>query len=416
MRKCISIILTIFICFNFISVAAGLTYEVKGIESQSAQTSLGQETRASRREIKNIAVFIKFSGNKEANHIDDPECVQNAEKIFNSNDLFDMESVNGTIKVPSFKKYYETQSYGNLSIETKIFPKVNGNVTSYVAPNSIYYYLKYNADNPDGYKNDDEKRTRERELVQGAIDHVKTQIEQSGINASELDTSNDGKVDAISFFVEGEHLDTSKHTISWSDLLWAHKSDDKNIGRDILGKSVEAYNLIYVSDYKESVGTFSLNRGTYGTIIHEFGHTLGYMDLYRHGGSNNNPVGFYDVMGEVVGSNPQNFLTYFITDYRPDTNWHSPLETITKTTKSITLNKPEFKDRNEKRAIKIVPNSGSKEYFIVEYHEKQNTYDTHRADESGIIVYRVNDNNKFHGNVSRRVPRRAGPRFRFQTK
>ena len=53
------------------------------------------------------------------------------------------------------------------------------------------------------------------------------------------------------------------------------------------------------------------------------------------------------------------------------------------------------------RAIKIQQNKESKEYFIIEYHEKQNTYDEYSADMSGIIVYRVNDNNKYLGNTSR---------------
>ena len=147
-----------------------------------------------------------------------------------------------------------------------------------------------------------------------------------------------------------------------------------------------------------TAGTFSLNRGEYGVILHEFGHTLGFMDLYRHGASTNMPVGFYDIMGETIGSNPQDLLTYFITDYINDTNWHTPLEVINKTTNNITLYKPEFKDENEKRAVKIQQYPDSKEYFIVEYHDKKNTYDTYSADMSGIIVYRVNDKNKFDGN------------------
>ena len=147
---------------------------------------------------------------------------------------------------------------------------------------------------------------------------------------------------------------------------------------------------------------FSLNRGTYGTIIHEFGHTLGYKDLYRHSAPNNKPVGFYDIMGNVIGSNPQNLLTYFISEYNEQTNWHKPLPVVTETSNNITLYKPEFKDENEMRAIKIQPYVGSKEYFIVEYHEKQNTYESYCADESGIIIYRVNDNYKYTGNVSGR--------------
>ena len=116
----------------------------------------------------------------------------------------------------------------------------------------------------------------------------------------------------------------------------------------ILGKKVKAYNLLYAEDYTKSAALFSLNRGTYGTIIHEFGHTLGFIDQYTYGNSSKKPVGFYDIMGDAVGSNPQNFLTYFISDYNEKTNWHEKLEEISKTTKNITLYKPKFMDRMKK--------------------------------------------------------------------
>lgn len=400
MKKCISFLLTIFICFNFIFITCGFKYEVKA-ESY-------QEVNSNTRNIKYIAVFIKFKDttNNESNidsdttnnksHIDDDECVKNANTIFNSEETFSMQTEKGNIQVPSFKKYYEMQSYGKLSITTEIFPRENGKVVAYEDSNEIGYYLKYNEENKIGYKSSAEAIKRETELVSNAVEYVATQIEEADIKQSEIDTDSDGIVDAISFFVEGqENLPSS---IEWGDLLWAHKSGSNNIIGQILDKKVSPYNLIYVSDYKQSVGAFSLDRGTYGTIIHEFGHTLGYKDLYRYG-SQNKPVGFYDIMGNVIGSNPQNLLTYFTTDYTKETTWHKPLPVISKTTNNITLYKPEFKDDNEMRAIKLKQYAESEEYFIIEYHEKQNTYNTHSADESGIIVYRVNEKNKYVGNA-----------------
>lgn len=390
MKKYISFLLTILICFQFT-----FTYSW-AVETNHTQMAVNQVSTSNSKLIKYLAVFIKFSDNTSTNHIDDLECVANAQKIFNSEDGFEMNTVNGVIRVPSFKKYYEMQSYGKLSITTEIFPRVNGKVVSYTDLHPIGYYLKYNENNPIGYKNAQESLQRETELVNNAVKFVAKQVELAGIKASEIDVENDQIVDAISFFVEGQKDLPS--SIAWNDLLWSHKLDNTGITETILGKRVVPYNLIYVSDYTESAGAFSLNRGTYGTILHEFGHTLGYMDLYRHDTSQ--PVGFYDIMGNTIGSNPQNLLTYFITDYRAQTNWHQPLPVISQTTSSITLTKPEFKDDNEKRAIKIQQYAGSEEYFIVEYHEKQNTYDSYCADSSGIIIYRVNDKNKYHGNTS----------------
>lgn len=422
MKKLISFLLTIFICFNCIFTTYSFAYDIKDIEKQEIVTNkednnkqgiiadynklygisplekniLSKETKTNNKQLKNLAVFIKFNDNKNTNHLDDTTCVENAKKIFNSDDLFDMNSINGIIKVPSFKKYYEMQSYGKLSITTEIFPKVNGKIETYEDPHPIGYYLKYNEKNTIGYKDSTESLKRETELINNTIKHISKQIEQAGITANEIDVENDGIVDAISFFIEGQK--DLPNSILWGDLLWSHKLSNDGIQETILGKRVKPYNIIYVEDYTEVAGIFSLNKGTYGTIIHEFGHTLGYKDLYRYNLQENKPVGFFDIMGNYAGSNPPNFLTYFTSEYMAETNWHKPLETISKTTNNITLFKPEFKDDNEKRAIKIQPHAGSSEYFIIEYHEKQNTYETYSADMSGIIVYRVNDKNKDVGN------------------
>lgn len=352
---------------------------------------------ANSKNLKNLAIFIKFKDSdlSVTHHLDDDISVENAKKIYNSDELFDMDTVKGVIKVPSFKKYYEMQSYGKLSITTEFFPKVDGKVVSYTDVHPIGYYLKYNDQNIIGYKDRTEALQRETELVNNAVSYVSNQISLSGITSSDIDTDNNGIIDAITFIVEGQNNLPS--SIAHSDLLWSHMLNNQGVTSQILGKRVVYYNLLYASDYTEAAGLFSLNRGTYGTIIHEFGHTLGYMDLYVKTASTSNPVGFYDIMGSSIGSNPQNFLTYYISEYNSDTNWHTPLPVINKSTNDITLYKPNFIDDSENRAIKLQIGNNS-EYFVVEYHEKQNTYDTYSADESGIIVYRVNENNKYQGN------------------
>lgn len=393
MKKYSNSIFTIFICFNLIFSTCSFAYIPKSAEVI--------ETRSQSKKIKNLAVFIEFSDSDKnvVNHLDDEECVKNAEKIFNSETLFDMNTKNGIIQVPSFKKYYEMQSYGKLSIETKIFPRVDGKVASCRLPNPIGYYLEYNEGNTIGYKNKEEYKEREAELVNYAIKSIEDQVKNAGIQSSDIDVDNNEKVDGISFFIEGQkNLPSS---IKWGDLLWSHMSNNGKVTEKILEKNVDKYNIIYVDDYKDEASVFSLNGGTYGTTIHEFGHILGYMDLYRYDNYLNKPVGFYDIMGNSSYSNPQNFLTYFISEYNKETNWHAPLPVISKTTKNITVYKPEFNDENEMRAVKVQPYDGSEEYFVIEYHQKQNTYKEYSADESGVIVYRVNEKNKYKGNTSR---------------
>ncbi len=366
--------------------------------NQAIVTETIQNTLARNNEtinVKNLAVFIRFNDPNVPHHLDDEQSVLNANQLFNSKEAIEMDSIKGKIKVPSFKSYYERESYGTLSITTEIFPKVQGKVVAYTDSHSIGYYLRYDEKNPIGYKNKAEATKRETELINNAVSYIKNMVADSGITADELDPNKDGTIDAISFIIEGQK--TLPVPIAFNDLLWSHMQNNPEVTNNILGKKVAAYTLLYANDYKEAAGLFSLNRGTYGTIVHEFGHTLGYMDLYRHG-NNTNPVGFYDIMGNSIGSNPQSFLTYFTSEYHKNTNWHNPLPVIDKTTKDITLYKPKYLDKNEKRAIKIEVGGNKDEYFVVEYHEKLNTYDTYSAESSGIIIYRVNEKYKFQGN------------------
>jgi len=396
MKKLTKIFIVILLVLSFSS--GSLFNEKVENYSKSEILALYKEEKATTRNIKNIVVFIKFndSDTKVINHLDDEASVQNAYTIYNSDTLFEMDSIKGIIKVPSFKKYFERESYGKMSITTDIFPKVNGKVVAYKDSHSIGYYLKYNDQNPIGYKDTDEGKRREKELVSNAVAFIKNEVTASGITASDIDTDGDNKIDAISFVVEGQKNLPSN--IAWGEILWSHESSNTGVTETILGKEVNAYTLLYADDYTETASLFSFNRGSYGTIIHEFGHVLGFRDLYRYGNSNSKPVGFYDIMGNAIGSNPQSFLTYFTSEFSIAMKWHNSIPIINKTTDNITLSKPNFVDASEKRAIKIQIPGITNEYFIVEYHEKLNTYDTYSADSNGIIIYRVNEKNKYNGN------------------
>ena len=384
--------------FLFLLVCSSSSFQVSKATPKKDQ-ELALAKTITPRKIKQLAVFIKFSDSDTnvLNHIDDTESVENAYKLYNSEIPIEMNTVNGIIGVPSFKKYFERESYGSLSITTEILPKKNNQVIAFKDSEPIGYYLKYSENNKIGYKDKNEALKRETELINRVIAYLEKESTSYGINGNELDTNQDNFIDAISFIVEGQKNLPS--TISWGELLWAHERDNEGITQTLLGKKIRAYNLIYAEDYKESASIFSLNRGTYGTLIHEFGHTLGYKDLYRYGAPNEKPVGFYDIMGNAIGSNPQSFLTYFISDYQKETNWHNPIPVVSKTTTNLTLYKPKFQNKDELRAIKIATGENKKEYFIVEYHDKMNTYDSYSALESGLIVYRVNENYKYLGNA-----------------
>jgi len=371
-----------------------ISNETKVINTRSNEELL---STVNKKTLKNIVIFIEFNDSDTlvTNHLDDEQSVKNAEVIFNNEELFEMETKYGKIKVPSFKKYYERESYGDLSITSEIFPKENDKVVSYKDSHPIGYYLKHNDKNAIGYTTKEESLKRETELINNATNYIASMVEAYGITSEELDTNNDNKIDAITYIVE---VPTSlPSSIAWNDLLWSHKLDNDGVTATILGKRASSYTLIKAEDYTQTAGLFSLNTGTYGTIIHEFGHTLGFMDLYRYDSSTSRPVGFYDIMGQTIGSNPQSFLTYYTSEYINSAAWHAPLPVITQSTNNITVYKPNYVDRTEQRAIKIQRNTTDKEFFVVEYHDKLNTYESHSADESGIIIYRVNESNKYLG-------------------
>lgn len=92
--------------------------KISTIENTSTTKILASSTtKAAVRNIKNIVVFIEFSDSDKnvIHHLDDEESVKNANIIYNSDTLFDMDSVKGIIQVPSFKKYFERELWKNVN-------------------------------------------------------------------------------------------------------------------------------------------------------------------------------------------------------------------------------------------------------------------------------------------------------------
>ncbi len=329
-----------------------------------------------KREIINIGILVKFADSeniapKRADgtplHIDDTDSLANAELLLNSDNPITMQTSLGAISVPSIKKYYETQSYGKLSITTKFFIYQDQHPMSYYSSSS-----------------DSQQLARENELVNNAINSISEQVIASGITSLTLDSNNDGKIDMLTLFIENSNAPAS-------GIFHSHVYNNSgNITAKIANKPIAAHSIIYHSGSIDKYGTFSLDTGGYGTIAHELGHILGFIDLYRsdHQGE---PVGIYDLMGKNSSSNPQNILAYLVSEYNPNTNWHNPLPVISQTTKNITVSRPQFTDPSEQRAIKVQRNANDQEYFIVEYYEPHDARDGYAAKERGIIIYRINN-------------------------
>ncbi len=364
--------------------------------ANTAQTNTAQQN------FQYLAILIEFPDqDMQSNRLDDELTLKAADMVMNTGGV--NETAQGEVEVVSLKDYLLEQSYQTLNVETSFFPKTNGKVVSYVSKKPRTYYMTYNANtNPDGYSGEAQQAAREKELLEEVLQAVAPSIEQE-FSGTDLDSNNDGYIDAISFFVEGKS-DFQETGVVWSDLLWSHKTTfPASSSVRIAGKRVGDYNLNNTKSSTSAGGTFShrstdtvdqlkLNRASYTVIHHEFLHTLGLPDLYRGGNNSGDPVGFYDIMASNNGQYPQPPLTLLS---REMLQWGDPIPEMTKSG-SITIHRPQYTDPGEVTSYKIYSPLSDEEYFIVQFYEKQShPYYTGRDD--GFIIYRVNTN--LHGNM-----------------
>ena len=373
--------------------------QVKGIQPltqkiQNKRTRSARSADAKATEVQYLAILIEFpDADMQDIHLDDAYTLKAADMVMNSGGV-NIQPLGVEIPVISLKNYLNQYSYGAFRTHTSFYPKNDAGTTiSYTSKKPRTYYMKKTASNPDGYT-PDQQASREEELLEEVLQAVKPSIEKE-LSGAQLDTNNDGFIDAVSFMVEGKFSDSG---IGWNDLLWSHKAD-RIFSTTISGKTVGAYNLNNVGDSQSPGGVFSyrvdktqaapldtlkLNRAGYSVIHHEFLHTLGLPDLYR-GTSIGEPVGFYDIMASNNSQNPQAMLSVLSHDWL---GWGSKLSEIT-ADRQITIQRPKYQDSNEVISYKIYSPFHDKEYFVVEYYQKQDaTHNTGR--DNGLIVYRVN--------------------------
>ena len=342
----------------------------------------------------NIAIMIEFS-DLTSTSLDSDAVLKNADIIMNDDGTAteQISTVYGNMPIVSLKNFIKKYSYGTKDIQTTFFPQdTNGKVVSYTAPHPRSYYLR---NSEDGYGNDSAEMLRRRkELLDGALESAKTAIE-STYSANDLDTNGDGYVDAVTFFVEGESYFNDQSKVSWRDLLWSHKSEI-NFSTKLNGKSVYTYSLINTYDPTGIMGAFSLNRSGYGTILHEYMHVLGLMDLYRSSGDGY-PVGQYDLMGDVVNFAPQGLLAYHLSD---ELGWHAALPTIS-SSQRITVTKPQYNDSQEVIAVKLLSPLNKNEIIVAEYYNADNYKGAkgNASEEDGLLLYRVKTD-EYKGNIN----------------
>lgn len=300
--------------------------------------------------LNNIVIFISF---------------QDATTFSKKRSVYDSRFNSTTSSTGSLKDYYLEVSYDNLTIQSHFFPHADleANNVGYVDFHNRSFYRAYNATtNPDGYKTSEESTMREHNLVQNAVDAMRSIIEQE-FTPDEIDNDNDGYVDNICFVVQG-------NSDGWSDLLWAHRWSLYTKECYIHGKRVMDY--VFQPE----------NQVTVNTLCHEMFHALGAPDLYHYSEESKSldPVGAWDLMN----SGWCHMGAYMKWMYAGK-SWITEIPEITTTGRYSLVPLSQGPDNS---CYKI-NSSNANEYYVLEYRKKEGKYEKN-IPRSGLLIYRIN--------------------------
>ncbi|MEW5843530.1 MAG: M6 family metalloprotease domain-containing protein [Bacteroidota bacterium] len=303
--------------------------------------------------INNLVVFVRFADQNEFPN----SLTYYTDKFEGSSDT----SV-------SFKNYFWSVSYNQLTINSTYYPKPNGDVVvSYKDIHTRNYYSSKTIAPDSGYTDTNEGYTRLSALHKRAVEHIASEV-PSSLN---IDADNDGNVDNVVFMMGGG-------PDGWDDVLWPIQGTaDFNV--TINGKKVGKYNMQFDDALTISV------------LCHEMFHTLSAPDLYHYKPENKylKPVGTWDLMEE---DGNQNMMAYMKYRYG---KWINVIPEIT-ANGTYTLNPLGGKDSTH-ICYKIKSPNSTKEYFMVEYRDKQLPFEKN-IPSSGVIVYRIDTDLDGKGN------------------
>ena len=308
----------------------------------------------------NIVVFVRFSGDDE--YVNEYEHYDN---IFNS-----------TSSV-SLYDYFKEVSYNQLEVTSHFLNK--DTIISYKDKYSYNYYTKKSNNNSIGYSTDGEAYDREKELLQGVFEFVRTNINKS-LN---VDLNSDDNVDNITIILKS-------NTNPNSTIIFPHQSKSA-VNTKINGKSASNYTII------------PSNNAYLGMICHEFFHSLGATDLYRTSNNTYSPMYYWDLMDSQCNI-PQHPSVY--TKFRYG-KWIDSIPSI-KASGEYYLNPLSYKDTNCYKIITSVSN----EYVVLEYRKPTGKYesslrtirnrdiDKYEENNGGMLIYRVDETRDGQGNYS----------------
>ena len=340
--------------YNYIMNRGTSLGEDKIGETESEVSSLIKNSNGAKKIINNIAILIRFKDEEEFMTGDRASQLDSAYNTLidkDNNKFSDAGSI-------SLNSYINDLTYGEINVKTSFYPKNGDSILSIEAPYSREHYEGYIAGS-----------SKETEFIDWAFNAVKDQI---NLSTEELDKDNDGRIDVVTFLVNG--------ATTSNNMLWPHEAAFKG-DQTLNGKKLGNYNLINVGSNEINV----FNKEILKVVIHEFLHVFNYPDLYRYYNSGS-PVGEWDIMSDSTGYGQLPLV------YTRDLfgNLNLNIEEITKDG-VYTLKNSQSINKKDLIAFKIKSPLSEKEYFMVEFRKQSGNWDSSLPG-SGLIVYRINNN------------------------
>ncbi len=304
--------------------------------------------------LNNIVIFIRFADDAEFTNT-----FSSVNNMFNENQ-----------SEVSMQSYFKEASYNQINIPTTFYPAPNGeNIVSYQDTQERNYFQPHDATtNPNGYKDESQRREREFGLLERAVNYINdNDMIPDDLN---IDYDNDGHVDNVCFVVRGD-------VGAWNSLLWPHQWELYSKNVYINGKRVYTFNF----QLADAVLYFNTS-----TMCHEMNHSLGAPDLYHYSFTGPTPIGKWDLMQSQT-TPPQHMGAYMKYMYG---NWIDEIPEITEPG-VYTLHDISSSTNN---CYKIA-SPESNQYYVLEYRKK--TVEA-AIPGTGLLIYRINTDEVGYGN------------------
>lgn len=307
--------------------------------------------------LANVVCFVKFADEADGAWEHDYDYY---EAMFNAPE----EDANSVFN------YFRSQSYGQLEWTSTIVR------ADYVDSHPRAYFQPKSDSNPDGYSNLDLLLdTRPKTLVKDLCAWLPTVLPEDAVT----DGNGDGEIDNLVLIIYGNSA------IGASYMLWP--ANNRYPSATVHGKRSGNFLLVFdgANGYKSLVAQ-KLNTGV---LCHEMTHTLNAYDLYTSSTSpKTDPVNVWDLMSDNLVK-PQGFTAHVRSTYGRNYGDWLPGDQIETLEKPGRYELKPLQDGPEGVAYKIVPDPKRSEYFLLEYRDKTDMWDS-GLPASGLLVSRVN--------------------------